>query len=42
MNRLIVLMITGALCAFTFAGGYDGGRRAEVLFLGQKGTIHAT
>lgn len=42
MNRLIVLMITGALCAFTFAGGYDSGRRAEVLFLGQKGTIHAS
>lgn len=42
MNRLIVLMITGALCAFTFAAGRDNGRRAEVLFLGQKGTIHAT
>lgn len=41
MNRLIVLMITGALCAFTFAGRQEG-RRAEVLFLGQKGTIHAS
>ncbi len=41
MNRLIVLMITGALW-LTFAGGYDSGRRAEVLFLGQKGTIHAS
>ncbi|MGN6511171.1 MAG: PVC-type heme-binding CxxCH protein, partial [Chitinophaga sp.] len=42
MNRLIVLMITGALCAFTFAGQTETGRRAEVLFLGQKGTIHAS